>query len=285
MQICFVDEAGDLGVVNDPPRSNDQPVLVVGGLFVGVHALGALTHEFLDLKQRYFPGLPYRSDRRLDRVLPEIKGAEVRANATRGTPRQRRHAISFLDRLLGLLDRYEIRLVARVWVKSVGSPFEPVPVYTSSIQGLCSYFDHYLSQTGDHGVCIADSRNKFKNVTVSHSIFTQKFSSVARTYERLAELPTFGHSENHVGLQVCDLVCSALLYPIASFAYCTGHVANVHVQPNAALLRRRYGAALKALQYRYRSPTTNRFEGGIVVSDPVAQRNGSWMFRDPQTVP
>ena len=31
-------------------------------------------------------------------------------------------------------------------------------------------------------------------------MFTQKFSAI-RNYERLVELPTFGHSDNHAGLQ------------------------------------------------------------------------------------
>jgi len=34
LKICFNDEAGDLGKLGDPPRPNDQPVLVIGGLFV-----------------------------------------------------------------------------------------------------------------------------------------------------------------------------------------------------------------------------------------------------------
>ena len=75
-------------------------------------------------------------------------------------------------------------------------------------------------------------------------------------------------------------MCSALLFPIACFAYCTGHVNNVHVQPRAADLRYRYGEQLKELQYRYRNPQTHRHEGGIVVSDAIAQRNGSLMFRE-----
>ena len=170
-------------------------------------------------------------------------------------------------------------MVARIWVKEAGGPFDATPVYTSSIQGICAYFEHYLSQTNDTGSCIADSRNKFKNVSVSHSIFTQKFSPAKRRYQRLGELPTFGHSENHAGLQICDLVCSALLYPIACFAYCTGHVNNVHVQPSATYLRQRYGHQLKALQYRYQNETTGRHEGGGVVSDALGHQTGSLMFR------
>ena len=246
---------------------------------VDVTHLASLTDNFLNLKQQYFPGLPYPSAMPLDRILPEIKGADIRSNATRGTPRQRRHAIGFLDRILGLLQHHDAKLVARIWVKGIGLPFDATSVYTSSIQGICSYFEHYLTQTNGTGICIADSRNKFKNVSVSHSIFTLKFSSAAPSYQRLVELPTFGHSDNHAGLQICDIVCSALLYPIACFAYCTGHVNNVHVQPRAADLRRRYGEQLKALQYRYQNTATGRYEGGLVVSDAIARRNGSLMFR------
>ena len=158
-------------------------------------------------------------------------------------------------------------------------PFEPTPVYTSSIQSICTCFDHQLTQASDIGACIADSRNKFKNVNVSHSIFTQKFSTTAQAYPRIVELPTFGHSDNHAGPQVCDILCSALLYPVACHTYCTGHVNNVHVQPAASYLRQRYGNQLKALQYHYLDAATNRYRGGLVVSDAIAQRSASLMFR------
>ena len=201
MKICFIDEAGDLGLLRKPPHPNDQPVLVIGGLLIDVGILADLTRDFLNLKFRFFPSLPYPSPMPLDRVLPEIKGAELRKNATRGDPKQRRHAIGFLDRIFGLLRRYEARLVARIWIKGIGEKFDATPVYTSSIQGICTYFQHHLTETGDIGLCIADSRNKLKNVRVSHSIFTQKFSFAVKRYDRLAELPTFGHSDNHVGIQ------------------------------------------------------------------------------------
>ena len=92
LQICFIDESGDLGVLGNPPLPNDQPVLVIGGLFVDVANLASLTDNFLNLKRQYFPRLPYPSSKPLDRILPEAKGADVRGNATRGTARQRTHA-------------------------------------------------------------------------------------------------------------------------------------------------------------------------------------------------
>ena len=148
-------------------------------------------------------------------------------------------------------------------------------MYTSSIQGLCTYFEHYLSERDSSGLCIADSRSKSKNLRVSHSIFTQKFGA-APNYERLLELPTFGHSENHAGLQICDIVCSGLLYPIACYAYCSGHVNNVHVQPAAARLRSRYGQQLRELLHRCYG--RGRYVGGVTVADDLNQRSGALMF-------
>lgn len=278
MKICFIDEAGDLGALGNPPLPNDQPVLAIAGLIIDAERLAGLTEDFMTLKYNYFPGLPYSSSRPLDRVLYEIKGAELRKNATRGSARQRSHAIGFLDRILGLLRDHGVRLVARIWVKGIDKEFKARAIYTSSIQAICTYFEHFLNQSGDTGICIADSRYKIDNVRVSHSIFTQKFRPAVQNYQHLIELPTFGHSENHVGLQLCDIVCSALLFPIACFAYCTGHVNNVHVQPRAGELRDRYGQQLKVLQYRYQNPENFRYEGGLVVSDAIGQKSGSLMF-------
>ncbi len=277
LQLCFIDEAGDLGVLGNPPAPNDQPVLAIAGLFIDAAKLASLTNDYLNLKQRFFPNLNYRSTQRLDRILPEIKGAEVRRNAIRGNARQRSHAIGFLNHIVSLLQRHEVRIVARIWVKALGSPFRGTAVYTSSTQSLCTYFEHYLTQCDISGLCIADSRSKGKNLSVSHSIFTQKFSA-DQNYEHLVELPTFGHSENHAGLQICDIVCSALLYPIVCFAYCTGYVNNVHVQPGASRLRDRYGRKLKEFQHRHYDIGAKRYVGGVVVSDNADRRSGALMF-------
>lgn len=205
MQLCFIDEAGDLGVLRDPPAKNDQPVLVIAGLFVDAAKLGRLTADYLDLKQRFFHDLSYPSSHWLDAILPEIKGAKLRKHVTRGSARNKRRAIGFLDHIMSLLRRHDVRVVARVWVKGLGSQFDGTAVYTSSIQGLCTYFEHYLTERDGWGVCIADSRSKSKNLRVSHSIFTQKFRTPPN-YGRLVELPTFGHSDNpgqsHLRLRV-----------------------------------------------------------------------------------
>lgn len=283
LKICFIDEAGDLRKLGNPPRRNDQPVLVVGGLFVDAGNLADITHEFLQLKSTFFPGLRGFPAMPLDRILHEIKGSELRRDALRGTAREYRHTIGFLDRIFGLLRRHDIKVVARIWIKALGEPFKGTSVYTSSIQSICGYFEHYLATTESVGSCIADSRDKPKNSNVSHSIFTQKFGTANR-YQRLIELPTFGHSDNHAGLQICDIVCSALLYPIACRAYCADYVKNIHVLPSADRLWHRYGSQLRSRQHRYLNLETGRDDGGIVVSDPANRRSASLMFQLPKTI-
>jgi hypothetical protein len=279
IHFCYIDESGDLGPLppSPSPNSNDQPVFVLCGLFVNASSLATLTNDFLNLKHHYFPGLAYPSPKLLDRIIPEVKGADLRRYLLRGNRNQRRNADRFVDKIVNLLETNDIRLVSRIWVKPAGGPFDATAIYTSSVQAVFCYFDRFLADCDGWGLCIADSRSKHKNVRVSHSIFTQKFQTCP-LHDRVLELPTFGHSDNHAGLQICDLICSALLFPIACEAYCSGTVSNVHVQPAAARLKADYGTRLKNLQFRYVESTTGRYTGGIVVSDP-GRRPGSFMFK------
>ncbi|MEZ5823330.1 MAG: DUF3800 domain-containing protein [Geminicoccaceae bacterium] len=281
MHILYVDESGDLGAMPaiPDPKGNDQPVFVIGGLIIDANKLESVTQDFLNLKGHWFPGLDYPSDRHLDKILPEIKGSDLRKKAIRSRSRNvRRQAIGFLDHLIRLLQRHDVRLVARIWIKGLGEPFIGQSVYTSSIQGLLAYFDHFLTLHDTFGFCIADSRDYEKNVNVAHSIFTQKYQLTTSIHGRLLDLPTFAHSQNHAGIQMCDIICSAVLYPVAAEVYCSGVVENVHVQPMAASLRQRFGPALKAMQHRYQEPS-GRWVGGVMVADALRQRNGSGMFQ------
>lgn len=277
MHILYIDESGDTGQLPAQPGANDQPVFVIGALIVDAAKIGDLTRDFIDLKTRFYPGLVGECNKHLDRILPEIKGADLRRNALRGRHNVRRHAVGFLSKLLLILQAHDVRLLSRVWVKPLGQRFDGRAVYTSSIQWLYSSFENFLHDHDSLGFCIADSRDPLNNAIVAHSVFTQKFQSSSAAYGRTLELPTFAHSENHAGIQLCDIVCSALLYPIAAEAYCSGHVGNIHVQPGAAALRQRFGEELQALQFRYQEPL-GKWNGGVVVSDPIGLRNAAGMF-------
>jgi len=93
----------------------------------------------------------------------------------------------------------------------------------------------------------------------------------------LAEVPLFAHSDNHVGLQIADLIASSIVSPMAAYAY-GAPTGSVHSSDRYEAVRQDHGEVLRKLQYRYRDET-GRWRGGIVVSDNVHKRPGSLLFR------
>jgi hypothetical protein len=278
VKIFYLDEAGDLQDLPEKPTANPdhQPVFVLGGVLIDYARLDSLTLDFLALKRRFFPGLFYKSASSLDAVLPEIKGAALRRTVIQGGRNARRQTFGFLDHVFALLESNGVAIAARIWVKPPGKSLKSTPMYTSSVQRLYEVYDHYLTTQQDYGLCLIDSRTKGLNVPVAHSIFTQKFKTEPR-YPRVIELPGFVHSDNHVGIQLADLLCSALLAPMAGQTYCGAHVTNVHADPGYALLKQRYGQRLQALQYRY-VDAAGRWHGGITVADGIGRRSAAALF-------
>lgn len=275
MYICYMDESGCTGAL---PSSTSpiQPVLVVAGVIIDQQKIQAATVEYLNIKRKFFPKRLGQSAAFLQWVLEEIKGSDIRKDVRSSGRSERRHAIGFLDHFMLLLERNGVKIIGRLWVKGVGQPFSGTPVYTSSVQHICEYFNNFLESHQSAGCIIADSRNPALNANVSHSIFTMKFRAKGDAFPRILEMPTFGHSENHVGIQLVDLLCSSLLFPLAAYSYCTGHVTSVHVSPSYSAIKLRFGARLRSLQYIYRDG--GKIRGGITVSDAIGKKSAAEMF-------
>lgn len=276
MRICYVDESGCTGVL-PAPISPIQPVFILSAVVFHQNHLAHLTQEFLTLKRKFFPALTPNTVPFLQHVLVEIKGSDLRRSIRIGGRNLRRHTFGFIDGCIDLLVKYNARIFCRVWVKGIGAPISGTAIYTYSIQSACTAFQKLLEFEDNEGVMICDSRLPHQNVDVSNSIFTQKFKASGDAYGRILEMPTFGHSKNHVGLQIADIVSSALIFPIATHTYCTGHVNNVHVNNRFGLIKARYRQALKNLQYRYLE--VDRYHGGITVNDQLLRRSSVEMFR------
>lgn len=275
MRVCYVDEAGCPGTL--PSATSDvQPVLVVAAFSLPIPALKQLTVDYLHLKHRFFPAL--RAAHFLDLVLAEVKGSDLRRDAARHGRRQWRPPIQFLGAVMRLLDEVDASVFGRVWVKEPGTPIDPTAIYTYSIQAICETFETQLAAAGQRGFVIADSRRKQQNAMVAHSIFTQKFRSGGDPFEHIVEMPTFGHSDNHVGLQIADLIASAVIFPLAVQSYCKGHIEGVHTRRDYKRLKLRFADPIRKLQYRYRR-SDGRWAGGITVSDPLGCRTGAELFR------
>lgn len=259
MLLCYVDEAGCTGLL-PAATSPIQPAFCMLGLAIDADALAKVTHEFLSLKRRYFPNRRPGTPHLLDWILVEIKGSDLRTNIRGGTKRSSRHAIRFLSQVVQLLESHGGRIFGRVYVKGIDLPIDGTSMYTYSLRWICLQFQQLLTSRNEQGFVIVDSRNKHNNTKAAHSIFTGKFRAGGDEFPALLEMATFGHSDNHVGLQLVDLLCSGILFPLVMHTYCTGFIRNVHVEPKYGELRPLFCERLKALQHRYHDG--QRWQGG-----------------------
>ncbi|MBD3372727.1 MAG: DUF3800 domain-containing protein [Candidatus Coatesbacteria bacterium] len=274
MHICYIDEAGCLGVPNTPII---QPVFVIIGLMSDVSSIGSITTGFINIKRKYYPGKFANCAHYLDSICIEIKGSDLRKYAISAKSRERKAAIGYLDSTIDLCQKYGIKMIGRMYIKSPTKTINAKSIYSFSIQDICVHFQRYLNMIEDYGIVIADSRNKPKNVNISHSVFTGKFKNNGDSYSRLHELPVFGHSDNHALIQICDTIVSAILYPIGIVSYCQSLKSNRHVKPRYFNIKQRYGKLLSSIQYRYYDH--NKWTGGIVVSDNINKYSGSVLFK------
>ena len=272
MYVCYIDESGGFEAPNSGPRT---PLMVFAGLIVIAPAINDLTADFLALKRRFYPG---RAARHLDYVLAEVKGADLRGAVRSGSRRKRTHALGVLDGVMRLIERHDIRLLGRVWVKESTKALKPDPTYTYAVQDIARHFDEFLRQQPSRGLVICDGRDHRQDVRVAHSVFTQKHKSGGDALPRLIETPVFGKSDNHVGLQLADLVASALLFPMAARVYCADAGREPHTAPELDAIRVRYARRLRARRYTYRD-STGRVRGGVVVSDPSGRRSSQHLFQ------
>ena len=277
IRICYADESGDTKPL-PTATSEIAPVCVIASVAIDQAALATVTEEFLNLKAALFPRLIRQHGHWQDRVLAEIKGSDLRRAMRTGAPRRnRRQAIGFLDKFVKLLEDYDVRIFGRVWIKEIGPPIGGRALYASSMQAICADFQNLLEAKDECGLVIADSRTPALNAAVAHSVFTEKFRASGDKHDRIVEMPTFGHSQNHVGIQIADLLVSALIFPMATYAFCRGHVNSVHVDRGFGRLTDRYGQRLLRLQHRYMD--SGRRRGGITVDDRLGHRSGGRLFK------
>lgn len=270
--LCYIDEAGNADPL-DKSNTDKQPLLVIAGLILHQEALPDITREFLSLKRKYFPG-SFNSPHLLDDVRQEIKGTDLRG-AIRKKAHNAKTELRFVDETLELLEKYECRILADIWIKGVAVAFKERETYTRSIQQACRSFQAFLEGKDAKGFMVADFRTPTLNDRVAHSIFTQKYRAKGDPFGRILELPTFGVSNNHVGLQITDVLCTALLFPMASSVYCFGHVTGVHVNARDLVIRRRYSKRLKNLQFKPNGAWS------IWVSDRHKKRSSADLFVVP----
>lgn len=277
MWLMFVDESGDPGPLK-PGNRKQQPLLTVLGLCVDHDKVERLTRQWIEVKKKFHPGLCQAGAKTWDWQTAEVKGSEVRRRLRSSEKRERRATVGFLDRTLDLLDANQCRFAARIWIKKPGGQFNGRSVYTSSIQRLCALFESFLSSQNRAGLVIADSRSPAPNVNVAHSIFTQKYSAGGDAYPSLLEVPVFGHSDNHTGLQLADVLASGIVTPMCTLYFLDGQLDTDHLSPHYRVLAERYCPRLRSMLIPG-LPTDSSLQS-FVVSNPVSRRGSARLFRE-----
>ncbi|MFE4496357.1 DUF3800 domain-containing protein [Streptomyces niveus] len=275
LHLCYLDESGT-GQVLNPGVADSVPVMVIGGFTVPESQVKALAWDFIALKKRFRPELcklPALSQV----VHHEVKGETIRKSFRRPGRNQRRLAHGFLDHLLTILERRDCTVMARIWVKQDGVINDDTSMYAASVTALCANFEHYLAERSSSGIAVLDSRNPSDNVGNVHCVTTRKFAKGGDSLPHLPESPVFGHSNTHLGLQIADLLVSAVLAPSAAVTYAGDLTGNVHCHPGFVEVRDRHCPRLGKLQHRYQA-TTGKWTGGIVVSDARGHQSAGKLF-------
>lgn len=129
MHVCYLDESGGYEAPDSDPSAT--PVMVILGLIVDAASVPALTRDFLALKRRHFPGR-FASGHALDHILTEVKGSDI-LQMTRSSGRNsRRQAQRVRLELMDVLERFDCRLVGRVWVKEPSKGMDPLRPATAT---------------------------------------------------------------------------------------------------------------------------------------------------------
>lgn len=247
MLTCFVDESGCPGSL--PSLSSSvQPLLVIAGLALDTSAEAPLTRQFARLAQRHEYGHSRPDHRCADLRGELIKGAAVRRAMRKDWAAATQREVPLLDAVLALLAAHNVKLFGTVLVKMPGEPLDGDAAYGRALFEVTRAFHGHLEERATTGLVIADFREAQLNGRVSRELMEAKLGAAGDQLPCLLHLPTFGNSEVHAPLQLTDLVCSALLWPVAAWRFCDELAGSPHLSPEAdEAIARRFRKRLAAL--------------------------------------
>jgi len=238
---CYVDEAGCPGKL--PSASSPvQPFLILAAVALHSADINTFTRQVNRLKRANLEAMRPGA---ISTGQEEIKGSELRA-LLRKDPSGHTPAHRFLDEMLGLLQRFDAQVFAQVAPKPVGAPFDGKAVYASMLFRLARSFHGLLEHRCAEGFMVGDFREPRLNSLMTQAVARSKFGD-RDALPRLLDVPVFGHSESHAGLQVADWLASALIFPMVSHRHAGELKQSAHLHSHDGRLARRYRKRLRAL--------------------------------------
>lgn len=173
LKTCYIDESGDGSSITLSSIPRVTPVFSMIGLIINSESLISISREYIEIKMKFFPNLT-ASRFHPHWGLREIKGSNLAKTIRKNSKREKRQTIGFLDHTLKLLEKNEVKIVGRIWIKEINGNFNEKSVYSSSLQSIYAYFENLLDQESVNGMVICDNRSEGQNLPTSHSIYTQK---------------------------------------------------------------------------------------------------------------
>jgi hypothetical protein len=175
-----------------------------------------------------------------------------------------------------LLERYDAKIMGRIWMKRLDVENQDMSMHGAALQHICGAFDAGLP-AGERGMVVVDSQTYQHNHRLAHSMFTQRFGKEPK-HCGLVDMPVLGHSDNHAGLQMADIVCSAFLAPIACAVYGGPYARwNRHCNSGYLDIRERFGQRLAARTFTWKDYHEQTC-ASLVVSNPVSKRGVGLMW-------
>ena len=261
MYICYIDESGDSGTLTQGSAADScSPFFIISGLIIDQQCLSNVTYDLIEAKKRFFPnklppvlskkGTVKSSPEHLDWILTEIKGCDLRRSIRKGKVKEKQTAIGFIDNCLKILEKHDVKLVGNALIKKVGNVNSDAIFYGHSVLKIASKFELFLEEHYTSGLLIADSRKTSENERTTHSLFTQKHSGTK--LRKINEVVTYGHSTNFAMLQLADIVCSAVLFPMFCYSFARSipdiSLDNININEGYGEIARRYSEKIKHLQ-------------------------------------
>ncbi|MDR3280531.1 MAG: DUF3800 domain-containing protein [Synergistaceae bacterium] len=280
MYICYVDESGDAGTF-DICDVNLNPLFVITGLIINHASLVKLTHDFLKIKSRFFPKRFAPPMFPLDGIKEEIKGNILRKHLRGRDKRSYQQSIGYIDACIRLLKENDVKLLGKALVKALGKKNSDEAFYGRGMMHIYQHFNSFLELKQELGFVIADGRRPSQNEKTTHVIFTQLHKSSGNSYQRIVEIPVYGQSNNFAMLQMADMICSAVVFPMLMDVYGNylSESGNKHISPQYSSVRSRYKPDVKNMQYRYQD-SLGVWRGGLMISDGTGMnRNTSMLFK------
>lgn len=183
----------------------ETPLFCLTGLAIHQSRWREFDRRYLYLKRRFYE--KEIGTRRAEYY--EVKGNYLLSPANRDSSRNR----AFLKRTLNLCDGLGGAAFSIVILKNPTNPSPHKTVYGCALQYLVERFHMFLEDgPGDQsGILIADSRSRELDTQLARSHLSFIFGhETGRGYHRILEAPLFADSKLTVGLQVADIVGSAV---------------------------------------------------------------------------